>query len=153
MKRYDDLYFEDIKPGAVFETGAITLTAEDIIRFGKEWDDRPFHVDAELAKSSIFGELIASGFHTLLATFRLCSEANLFGATALAGLGLEKIRFLRPVPPGATIRALVEVESTRPSPTRPDAGIVAWRIKTLDERGRIVMTATLHNLVKRKASS
>ncbi len=109
----------------------MTLTQEDIIRFAKEWDDRPFHTDPELAKSPIFGELIASGFHTWLATFRLCTEANVFDATALAGFGFEKVKFLRPVYSGTTIRAIVEVEDMRPSTTRANAGIVSWQVKTL----------------------
>jgi acyl dehydratase len=57
-------YFEDFQPGQVFELGSRTVTADEIVAFGREFDPQPFHVDEDAAAASIFGGLIASGWHT-----------------------------------------------------------------------------------------
>jgi len=57
-------YFEDFKPGEVIELGSRTITKEGIIAFAKEFDPQAFHVDEEAAKHTIYGGLLASGWHT-----------------------------------------------------------------------------------------
>lgn len=144
-------YFEELHPGRTYVTGTITMTQEAIMRFAREWDPQPFHVDREAAKETSFGRLIASGLHTFAATFRLCFDAGLFTGKAIAGLGFDAIRFPRPVPPGSTIRAKVTVLECRPSASRRDVGIVRWGIETFDHDGQTVFTAQLVNLVQRRA--
>lgn len=55
-----DLY----SAGTPLELGSVTFTADDIVRFAEKFDPQPFHVDAEAAKSYVFGALCASGWHT-----------------------------------------------------------------------------------------
>ncbi len=50
--------------GTRLELGSVTFTAEDIIRFAEKFDPQPFHIDAEAAKTYVFGALCASGWHT-----------------------------------------------------------------------------------------
>ena len=57
-------YFEDYVSGSVHEFGLITVTEEEIVAFGKQFDPQIFHVDPEGAKSTIYGGRIASGWHT-----------------------------------------------------------------------------------------
>ena len=59
-----DLYFEDFEPGEVYELGTRTVTESEIVAFARQWDPQPFHIDPEAAKESVFGGLIASGWHT-----------------------------------------------------------------------------------------
>src|SRR5258708_11302257 len=65
------LYLEDFTPGTVFELGSIEMTRERILSFAREFDPQPFHTDEEAAKGSIYGGLIASGWHTCAAFMRL----------------------------------------------------------------------------------
>lgn len=141
-------FFEDLEPGRNFQTGGMTVTEEAIIRFGQEWDFQPFHVDKIAAASSLFGGLIASGLHTVLITFRLCVQADIFTGNAVAGLGFEKIRFLNPVRPGSTLCATATVRRCRRSGTKPGFGVVEWDLQCRDDAERVVLTMTLNNLVR-----
>ena len=68
----EDRYFEDYVPGSVHEFGMITIEEEGIIAFGKQFDPQLFHTDPEGAKSTIYGGLIASGWHTASLMMREC---------------------------------------------------------------------------------
>ena len=140
------LYYEDIEKGAVYQTGGVTVTEDAIIRYAMEYDVQPFHVDREAAKQSIFGELVASGLHTLSLTFRLCNQEGLFTKTAVAGLGFDAVRFHAPVRPGSTLRATATVLDRRMSASRPRYGIVTWLIETYDQRGELVLSLTMSHL-------
>ncbi len=72
------MFFEDFSPGDRFTTGSRTMGEAEIIAFASQWDRQFFHLDAQAAKASIFGGLIASGFHTLLVTFDLIVEAAIW---------------------------------------------------------------------------
>ena len=56
--------FEDFEPGQVFELGSRAVTEEEIVDFARRFDPQPFHLDPEQARASVFGGLIASGWHT-----------------------------------------------------------------------------------------
>jgi acyl dehydratase len=69
---YATRWFEDITVGDRFETPGYTFTEGEILDFAFRYDPQPFHLDREFAeKQSIYGGLIASGFHTLAVCFRL----------------------------------------------------------------------------------
>jgi acyl dehydratase len=55
----------------VQETGSVTVTREEILAFGREFDPQPFHVDEDAARRSPYGGLIASGWHTAALSMRL----------------------------------------------------------------------------------
>src|SRR5690606_29128939 len=94
-----NLYFEDLNIGHHIRTGSYTVSAEEIISFATQYDPQPMHMDAEAAKHSIFGELVASGWHTLAITMRLMVLAKPLGDIPLVGLGGDEVRFLRPLRP------------------------------------------------------
>jgi len=146
-------FFEDLEPGRAFKTDEVTVTEDAIIRFGLEWDSQPFHIDRVAAKASFFGELVASGLHTLALTFRLCVQAEIFTENAVAGLGFKEIQFPNPVYPGNTLRAVATVRQGRRSKTKPDFGIVEWDLKCRDQSERLVMTMQLTNLVRCRNAS
>ena len=56
--------FEDFEPGQVYELGSRTVTEEEIVDFARRFDPQPFHLDPDAARESVFGGLIASGWHT-----------------------------------------------------------------------------------------
>ena len=146
----DGLYFEDFTPGREFRTDGATITEAQILDFALAFDPQPFHLDAEAAKQSIFGGLIASGFHTMALTFRLFAQTRALAACSLGSPGVDELRWLRPVRPGDTLRAVVHVAEQRPSSSKPDRGIVRLQWTTLNQAGEPVLTMTSMQLVRRR---
>ncbi|HEY7041815.1 MAG TPA: MaoC family dehydratase [Methylomirabilota bacterium] len=146
----DALYFEDFTPGREFRTDGATITEAQILDFALAFDPQPFHLDTEAAKQSIFGGLIASGFHTMALTFRLFAQTRALAACSLGSPGADELRWLRPVRPGDTLRAVVRVVEQRPSTSKPDRGIVRLQWTTLNQAGEPVLTMTSMQLVRRR---
>jgi len=146
----DALYLEDFTPGREFLTDGVTITEAQILDFALAFDPQPFHLDVEAAKQSIFGGLIASGFHTMALTFRLFAQTRALAASSLGSPGVDELRWLRPVRPGDTLRAVVRVAEQRPSTSKPDRGIVRLQWTTLNQAGESVLTMTSMQLVRRR---
>ena len=72
------MFFEDFAPGQRFQTASHKITEEEIIAFAQQWDRQPFHLDREAAKDTIYGGIIASGWHTLLIAFDLVVRAGVW---------------------------------------------------------------------------
>src|SRR5215213_5338968 len=69
------LHFEDFAPGAVAAYEGIMIDERSILRFAREFDPQPFHLDAEAAKRTFVGGLIASGWHTCALTMRMIADS------------------------------------------------------------------------------
>jgi acyl dehydratase len=133
-------HFEDLVPGQVFELGSRTVSEDDIVAFAREWDPQPFHVDPEAAKDSVFGGLIASGWHTGAMWMRLYVDSLLGGASGQGSTGIEELRWLAPVRPGDTLSGrLTVLEATR-SERRPERGTVRIRGEMMNQDGVTVMS-------------
>ena len=137
-------------PGQRIDTTGVTLSEGEIIDFALRFDPQPFHLDVEAAKDTIFGGLIASGFHTMALTFRLYVQTNALAAASLGSPGIDEVRWLRPVRPGDTLRATIEVLDSRPSTSKPDRGIVSVKYTTFNQRGEPVMTMLGKQLMRRR---
>lgn len=144
------MFFEDFAPGQRFHTGTRPISQGDIIDFAQQWDRQFFHLDAEAAKSSIFGGLIASGFHTLLVTFDLVVDAAIWTESSQGSPGIERLRWVRPVRPGDTLTVELEVVATTPS-RRGDRGYVVWDHTTRNQDGETVMTFRSTNILMSRA--
>ena len=83
-----------------FESGPYEVTEKAINDFAREFDPQPFHLDHEAAKKSVFGGLVASGWHTAAITMRLLVTSDLNLAGGAIGLGVDEMRFPKPVRPG-----------------------------------------------------
>lgn len=140
------LFFDELRQGTRYKTGRLTVTEDSVIRFALEWDAQPFHVDAVAAEESLFGGLVASGLQTLLLSYRLYYDHGLLKGTALAGLGLDQVRFHRPLRPGATIQVEYAIADLRPS-TKPGRGIVHVDLTTRDRDGDEILSFSLSALV------
>jgi acyl dehydratase len=142
-------YFEDFKPGDRFESPGITMTESAIIDFAARFDPQPFHTDRVAAEKSIYGGLIASGIHTVAVTFRLLLQTGAL-ANNLGSPGFDELRWLRPVRPGDTLRAVGEVVEVRPSASRPDRGTVRFRCTTLNQNDEPVQAVYCNQLLQRR---
>lgn len=149
----EDLYFEDFHVGRRFETETMTLTDAEIIDFGRRYAPLPYHTDPESAKASMFGGLVAAGHQTAAITFGLFVRTGAFRACGMGSPGLDKLRWLKPVKPGDTLKVIAEV--TEVSPATEPKGRDAIRLKydTVNQRGEAVMTVTSLHFLKRRPTS
>ena len=145
-------YFEDFETGQVFRGSTrLEVDASAIKDFASRFDPQPFHLDEAAAKDSLFGGLAASGWHTAAMTMRLLTEGEFQVAGGLIGLGLQELRWPRPVRPGDTLRVQVEILATRESRSRPDQGLVTTRTTTLNQRDETVQVFVNTLIVPRRA--
>jgi acyl dehydratase len=132
-------YFEELSAGQKFGSPSLTVEADQIVAFAREFDPQPFHLDDTAARRSIFEGLAASGWHTAAMTMRLCVAGDFRPAGGILGIGGE-LNWLKPVRPGDTLRVECEVLETRASRSRPAQGIVKIRVATFNQHGDIVQT-------------
>jgi acyl dehydratase len=132
-------YFEDFKPGDVFQSDTVTVTAEAIIEFGRQFDPQIFHLNPKSAERTIVKGLIASGWHTAAITMRLFVETmNVPGG--IIGLGVDNLRWPHPVRPRDELRLEIEIVEARLSKSRPGAGIIRIQNVTRNQRGEVVQS-------------
>lgn len=129
-----DLYYEDFVPGRVFELGATTIDAEEMLAFARRFDPQWYHVDATRASASPYGGLIASGFFTVSLFMRAYVDRVLARAAADASPGLEELRWLAPAYAGDILDGRLDVIGRRPSRAKPGYGTVTLQ-GTLSRRG------------------
>lgn len=146
------LYLEDITVGQTFVTGTVEVEIEKVKAFAAEFDPQPFHLDPVAARASMFGELVASGWHTAALTMRLLVDGEFQIAGGLIGLGVEEVRWPRPVRPGDVLRVHSEVLNVRASKSQPDRGIVKMRNTTLNQAGEPVMVQLVNIIAPRRPS-
>ncbi len=132
-------YFEDFKVGETIELGSRTINEEEIITFAQQFDPQPFHLDKEKARVSIFGTLVASGWHTGSIFMRLMVDSLLKDSAAQASPGIDQLRWVRPVKPGDTLSVRLKVLRTRLSGSRPNTGIVYSLCEMVNQHGELVM--------------
>jgi acyl dehydratase len=143
-------FWEDYEVGQRFDIGSTSFTADEIVAFARQFDPQSFHVDAEAAKNSLFGELVASGWHVASKLMRLFVDNYIDHRTALGSPGLDELRWLKPVRPGDTLTAWVECAGKVPSKSRPQMGVVHEHWRATNQKGEMVMTAKGINMVRRR---
>jgi len=144
------LYLEDLRVGQRFVSGTHRIDEEQIRAFAGQFDPQPFHLDAEAAKATLFGGLVASGWHTAAITMRLLVEGGLPIAGGVIGAGGE-ITWPKPTRPGDVLQVESEVLELRPSRSRPDRGIATVRSETRNQRGDTVQVLVARLVVPRSA--
>jgi len=143
-------YFEDLKAGDRYKSDTYNVTEEQIISFARQFDPQPFHLDAAVARQTMFKNLIASGWHTAAITMRLSVQALNF-AEGPIGLGVDELRWPTAVQPDDVLKVETEIVDLRLSRSKPSHGIVRLRNVTTNQRGEIVQTMTAAALVLRRS--
>ena len=149
IRSTDALYFDDLEPGMKFTTGSLTVTAEEIITFAKQFDPQPFHTDEMAAEQSLFKGLAASGWHTASLTMRLMITSGIPMANGSIGAGVE-INWPTPTRPGDELHVVMEVQQVIPSTSKPDRGIAVVRNRTFNQHGQVVQDMTAKMLSFRR---
>ncbi len=143
-------YFEDFKPGDVIELGSRTISKESILAFAREFDPQPFHTDEEAAKRSIYGGLLASGWHTGSLLMRILNDGLLKDTASLGSPGVDELRWLKPVRPGDVLSARMTVLESIPSRSKPDRGLIRSLMELRNQYGRVVLTIRGLSLLGRR---
>ncbi|MFZ6774720.1 MaoC family dehydratase [Undibacterium sp. SXout7W] len=133
-------YFEDFIPGSVIELGSRTISESEIIEFASQFDPQPFHIDKAAASHSIFGGVIASGWHTCGIIMRMVVDGFLNDSTSMGSPGLEEVRWILPVRPGDTLTVTAHTLESRPSSSKPDRGVVLTEWRAVNQDGKLVCT-------------
>lgn len=140
------LYFEDCTPGYRVVTAARTISEGDIMQFaGLSGDWNPIHVDAEFARSSMFGERVAHGLLGLSIASGLAMQMGFLDHTVEAFTGLDW-KFRGPIKIGDTIHVVAEVARTRPAGDK--GGFVVFNITVKNQRDEIVQRGEWTIVVK-----
>jgi acyl dehydratase len=136
--------------GDAEECGPVTVTEEQILRFADEFDPQPFHVDPEAGRESMYGGLIASGWHTAALYMGMYVRGVLQHAASLGSPGVEELRWLAPVRPGDTLSGRATVLDARPSTKDPRRGTVLALHEVRNQDGVVVMSMKARGLFARR---
>ena len=140
-------YLEDYVEGAVHEMGPISISEADIVRFGQQFDPQVFHTDPQKARETVYGGLIASGWHTCALFMRLFVEHYLPDRASLGSPGVDELRWLRPVRPGDELTLRITVHKVKPSRSKPDRGVLFSFCEMVNQDGEVAATMMAMNLI------
>jgi acyl dehydratase len=143
-------YFDDFPEGYTVEVGTFSLSADEIIAFGRRYDPQPMHVDPEAARASVYGGLIASGWQTAASYMRLLVDSVIGESASMGSPGIDNLRWFKPVRPDEQLRGRFTVIESRPSNSRPDWGIVRSRGELINQADEVVMSLDGVNFLARR---
>ncbi|MFA5539754.1 MAG: MaoC/PaaZ C-terminal domain-containing protein [Gemmobacter sp.] len=146
-------YIDDFKVGQVDTSPGRTITETDVVTYS--WisgDTNPMHTDAEHARTTPIGERLAHGTLCLSVVTGLSARIGYLDGTAIAALGIDEWKFVRPVLIGDTVTLRSTVEVARISNTKPDRGVLVRRMELFNQRGELVQTGLMSTLVKSRAA-
>lgn len=146
-------YFEDVHVGDTATLGSHTITREEIIAFARQFDPQPFHLDEAQARASIYGGLIASGWHTASLMMRLIVDGWANDMAGMGSPGIDELRWLLPVRPGDTLTASITVLAVKPSTRRPDRGTTRSLCELHNQEGQLVLRAIGINMIRRRPTA
>lgn len=140
-------YFEEIRLGEVQTLGPRQITLEDSLRFCNEFDRLPVHLDQEHATQSMYGQLIASGLHTLSLTASIVVDGFLVHTSMTGASGMENVRWHRPVTLPNQLSVRVTVVKKSPPKAGKGYGVLRCKLETFGQDGSLVMSATVDYLL------
>jgi acyl dehydratase len=133
-------YFDDFQPGQEIDLGQRTVTEDEIIAFATQFDPQPFHIDRSAAAKSIYGGVIASGWHTCAMMMRMVLDGMRCEEASMGSPGLDGVRWLQPVRAGDTLSLRYVTKDVKPSSSKPDRGVVWSTWVATNQRGETVCT-------------
>jgi len=143
-------YFEDFKVGEVFEGGARAISKDEMVAFAREFDPQPFHTDEAAARATMYGGLIASGWHSGSLMMRLFYDSLIRDSASMGSPGIDELRWLKPVRPGDTLHLRATVLEVIESRSKPDRGLVRTLCELRNQDGDVVMSIKPINFFRRR---
>lgn len=132
-------YYEDVELGERESIGAYLVEKEEIFEFARKYDPLPIHLDEELARNSFHGGIIASACLTMSISAMLLNKREKH-IVIIAGGGWDDVRFPDPVRPGDHLTVNLECIEKRESKSKPDRGVVRYKITLMNQSEKIVLS-------------
>jgi acyl dehydratase len=146
-------HFEDYVVGETIEVGSYPVTKEEIIAFAEQYDPQPFHIDENAARNSIFGGLIASGWHTAAICMRMLVENHLNNVASAGGRGVDELRWHTPLRPGDVLSVRMEIIEKRSLEDVPGLGGVHVRLTGVNQNDERCISLVLRGMIKQRDQS
>lgn len=142
----DILFWDDLRVGDVYVTGAATVSAHGIAQFVRKPERRATGVD-----DAIVASRSAMGWNAEALTMRLLGKEGpkLAGCSAEVGGVIE---WQTPAQPGDIVHVKCEVVELSPLRTRTECGLAVLRFSTVNQRRETVLTLVARRTVRRRAS-
>lgn len=145
-------WFEDIEVGAKDSFGRYEVTREEVIDFASRYDAQPFHLSDEAAAQTHFGRIAASGWHTasmmMAMTVAHMQQQPEVQQANVGAIGVDELRWLRPVHPGDVLRCETEILDKTPSRSKPDRGVIRIITRVFNQDDAPVMNVTALLMVR-----
>lgn len=143
------IYWNDLKSGQIFTTGAIQITAQDIIEYARDFDPQPYHLDPVIAEDSIFGGHCASGWQVCALMMRLFVDTmNREGIPSSGSSGVESLRWFMPVFANDTLSASITITELQLSDEHNGYGVADCHIDVKNQHDKSVIKLTTNVLIK-----
>lgn len=133
----DDIFFEDVTPGATLHAGPYLIPENELVSFAGTWDPLPIHVDKAFAAEH--GGLTAPGIYLLAIKMRLVHSLPV-QRSVIATVGYDEVRFHRAAFPGDQLSLELKWTAKRRSRSKPDRGIVTGRYSLINAANELVMS-------------
>lgn len=133
-------YLEDFEIGETWTSDPVEVSEDEIITYARQYDPQPMHTDREMAARSRFGGVIASGWHIVSLSMRVFIESGGHGGTPAVGLGVDELRWRKPVRPGDVLTVKREVVGAERSKSRPEFGTLRTRVTVINQDGDTVLS-------------
>jgi acyl dehydratase len=147
------LTFEDFPTGHFGSFGPRRVTRGEMLAFAAEFDPQPMHLDEAAASRSMLKGLSASGWHLCSIMMRMMFDGVIGRTASLGSPGVNETRWLAPLRPDDDLTLDVEVAEARVSRSRPDTGIVTFRVVARNAAGQALCEWVSPILVARRAGS
>ncbi len=141
-------YFEDFVVGEVHVSPPWEATEEEIVWFAQRYDPQYYHLDAARARDSLFGGLVAGGFQTAALTWGLALRTGMFDGVAVAGIGVERLRWLEPLRVGDVVRVEFRLLEGRPSRSKPGLATVRIAYAVKNQRDETILDLEMTQMIK-----
>ncbi len=147
-------YFEELEVGVTFAHEIRrTVTESDNVWFcGATYNPAQLHIDAEYCRTTEFGKPLMNSIFTLGLVIGLSIQDTTLGTT-IANLGMDEVKFPKPVFAGDTIRAVTTVVARRESKSRPNQGIVTFRHQGFNQRDEEIASCLRQALMLKRSTA
>ena len=145
-------FYEDFVVGVVLrhQPGRTITESDNVLFTCLTMNPSSTHLDEEWMTGSEFRHRLVNSTLTLAVVVGLSVGDTILG-TSIANLGFKEVEFPAPVFHGDTISAETRVLDKRDSRSRPDAGVVVFEHRGLNQRGALVCRCQRANLMRKRA--
>lgn len=133
-------FLEDFEIGERWVSPPTPITEAEIVAYALANDPQPMHTDPVAARGGPFGGLVASGWQIAALSMRVFIQSGGYGKTPVVGLGIEELRWKKPVRPGDVLTVEREVVEIKRSESQPDRGTIRTRVDVRNQAGDVVMS-------------